>query len=172
MSDLPFRTEWQAVSPTTENSKVGIRRALVVLAACLAGGYFAPFEFWTLAAILVGVAALFSIAFDLRRLKTGTVVYKRIQFDHRRIERVWREEPSGKEHRCVVAYDALEKVNVSKGSIGLYSIGKEWPEVFGIEEFLDEEMVLALLGRVHAKGVRVLVSEDAPSLKAAWSQER
>lgn len=156
MSDLPFRTEWRPVSPTAENSKTGIRRAFVVVVACVAVGFLAPVGFWTLASILLGFAALLSIGFDLRRLHTGLLLLERIQFDDRRIERVTRHEPTGKERRRVVAFDALERADIRKGTLGLYEVGSEWPkEVFGLDEFPDEAMVRELLGLLQGKGVPI-----------------
>jgi len=150
------------MSPTLKESKKGIRRAALIVAMSIGLAALLPLGGWTVAMILVTVAALLSVGFDLRRILTKKLLLSKIQFDDCRIERVCLHQPEGKEVTInVVAFDATGHVDIEKGSVAFFERGTDViSELFDLNEFANGDMVNLLVDRLRAREIVVNYKDD------------
>jgi hypothetical protein len=161
MNDEKLCTQWIEVTPTREATRIGLRIAFLVFLCAVAVVVLAPFSYLTLGGIMVGLVALGSLLFDLYRWFRPRPIYERFEFDDRRLEQVRKTEESELYRIWCIAYDALERVSLKRGTIGFYERGQQTPEVvLGTEHFPNREMLVALLTRIAARDIVIEHVDD------------
>lgn len=156
-------TLWMDWTPSREQTRRELKRAGMCLVVCI------PLLFillpsrsaWVMLPMLIDVAALLFLGFGLNRLRLGRSLRCRWRFNDRLIEREWLAENCTPPFPIVIAYDALARVVILKGTIGFCIRGQQFPEeILGFQFFRDRETLVALLVRIAAHDVPIVHEDD------------